>query len=100
MHGYDLTRIFVSALKQAMRSERWSAADTAERRSLIRAALENLEEPVEGILRTYSQPFRPYNVHDPDAHEALGLADLCVARFAKNGRLMLPDTGMDIDMLQ
>ncbi|WP_298835798.1 ABC transporter substrate-binding protein [uncultured Roseobacter sp.] len=96
VHGYDLTRILVVALGQAVLSEDWAGADMQGRRALLRHALENLQKPVEGILKTYNRPFRRYSISDPDAHEALGLSDLCVAGFSRDGRLVLPDRGASL----
>lgn len=86
VHGYDLTRVLVAAMRQAAGTPEW-AGDIREKRRAIHAALENLETPVEGILKTYSPPFAPYSEDARDAHEALGVEDLCMAAFTENGVL-------------
>lgn len=90
VHGYDLTLILVSAIEQAMITPDWNGDITAKRRA-VRAALEDLNRPVAGILRTYVAPFSRYSVSAPDAHEALGLNDLCMTAFDADGRLDLTD---------
>lgn len=86
VHGYDLTRLLIAAGEQAASDPNWQGTIT-QRRSALKAALENLETPVDGILKRYEAPFRPYASDDRDAHEALGLDDLCLARFSEDGRL-------------
>ncbi|WP_195822063.1 ABC transporter substrate-binding protein [Roseobacter sp. MH60115] len=91
VHGYDLTKLFLAALEQAVGSAAWADAPIEARRDMVRLALENLPAPIEGILKSYERPFRPYSMTDRDAHEALGAPDLCMATFAETGRLTLAD---------
>ncbi|MEM9043354.1 MAG: ABC transporter substrate-binding protein [Pseudomonadota bacterium] len=86
VHGYDLAKILIAASEQAARSEAWKGT-SASRRAALKQALEHLEEPVRGILRLYRTPFRPFSREDTDAHEALGLSDLCLAGFREDGSL-------------
>jgi len=88
VHGYDLTKILVQGIRQAQADPGWQDGDIRLRRSLLVAALENLEAPVEGFLKTYSRPFTPYGRATPDAHEALSGRDLCMVRFAEDGSLV------------
>jgi len=90
VHGYDMTRILISAAAQASSSSDWPD-DVRGRRAAIKAALEDLQTPVEGILKRYDRPFRAPTPSDNDAHEALGLNDLCIARFREDG--LLQDAG-------
>lgn len=87
VHGYDLTRVLLSALKQAAQSETWGE-DIKTDRAEVRRALENLNAPVDGILRHYERPFSSYSEDNKDAHEALRLEDLCLARFDEEGLLV------------
>lgn len=89
VHGYDLTKLFLAALDQAVRAAEWADAPIEARRDLVRLALENLPAPIEGILKSYERPFLPYSMADRDAHEALGMPDLCMAAFSEAGGLML-----------
>ncbi len=86
VHGYDLTRILIAAARQAAQTPLWSGS-IQDKRTAIKRALETLETPVEGILRTYTRPFEEYRTVRPDAHEALGGDDLCMAAFREDGRL-------------
>ncbi|MFT5067627.1 MAG: branched-chain amino acid transport system substrate-binding protein [Reinekea sp.] len=88
VHGYDLTRILMASIKQARATPEWGGDIIAKRRA-VRMALENLNAPIHGILKSYSAPFLHYTPETPDAHEALGLDDLCMAVFEADGRLSL-----------
>ena len=87
VHGYDLTRVLIAAVQQAAVAPGWGGDITSKRLAVLQA-LEALDLPVEGILKTYAPPFRPGTVDDPSAHEALGIADLCMARFGASNNLM------------
>lgn len=90
VHGYDMTRILIAAAQQAAQGADWQG-DTQAQRAAIKAALEDLQTPVDGILKRYDRPFRAPTPSDMDAHEALGLNDLCMARFGEDG--LLQDAG-------
>lgn len=87
VHGYDLAKLMIAAADQAAASPEWENSSIQDRRAMLRLALLDLGTPVEGILNTYERPFSPYSIARPDAHEALGLNDLCLARFAENGQI-------------
>lgn len=86
VHGYDLAKVLIAAAEQASKDPRWAEGIIGRRRAL-RAALQQLETPVEGILDRYDPPFTPYVEVGSDAHEALGLKHLCMARFDETGAL-------------
>ncbi len=86
VHGYDLVQILIAAAQQASKTPEWSGT-IAQKRAAVKTALEALQTPVEGILRTYVEPFETYRTARPDAHEALGADDLCMAEFRPDGRL-------------
>lgn len=86
VHAYDLTLTLVAAAAQASRGEGWNG-DIVGMRAALKTALEDLEQPVDGIMDHYAPPFRPYGPRDTDAHEALGLGHLCFRSFDENGRL-------------
>ncbi|WP_300019295.1 ABC transporter substrate-binding protein [uncultured Roseobacter sp.] len=92
VHGYDLTKLFLAALEQAVNTVEWGDAPIAARRDMVRLALENLPGPIEGILKSYERPFRAYSMTNPDAHEALGMPDLCMAAFSEARGLVLADS--------
>ncbi|WP_299632485.1 ABC transporter substrate-binding protein [uncultured Roseobacter sp.] len=91
VHGYDLTRLLLAAIEQSAQASDWAALSIQQRRAAVRLALTRLEAPVDGILKTYAEPFAPYSPAYRDAHEALGLGDLCMASFDETGRLVLVD---------
>lgn len=66
IHAYDLTRLFISALKQVQLTGNKTIDSKA-----LHQALENLETPVSGLIKTYKKPFSQYSQHHNDAHEAL-----------------------------
>lgn len=84
IHAYDLGLIIRAALENVALRER------AERhRGDVRTALENLNQPIEGLVRRYAPPFEPYHPYRPDAHEALGMNDLCMATFGSDDQIVL-----------
>ena len=87
VHGFDLGLIFMAALEQAAANPDWDAGIVVRRR-LLRDALEALEQPVSGILRTYRAPFSPVVEDNMNGHEALSGSDLCRAQFDAQGRLV------------
>ena len=91
VHGFDLGLILLTALEQAAASPDWDG-DIRNRRALLRDALEDLDEPVSGILRTYQTPFSEVSADNMQGHEALSGADLCLAQFDPDGRLVARDT--------
>ncbi len=87
VHGYDLTRVLIQAAAEAAETDAWMTGTISQKRRALRDALEHVERPVHGILDEYHPPFRPFTPDALDAHEALGLKDLCIAQFRKNGLL-------------
>jgi branched-chain amino acid transport system substrate-binding protein len=80
IHAYDLTKLLLSALNSITITENMNT-----NRTQLKYALEHLEEPVEGLLKTYQTPFSTWSTVNPDAHEALGLGDLCMAKYNQHG---------------
>ncbi len=70
-HGYDFMHILAKAINLARSTER----------SAIRDALENVPEH-RGLIKLYKPPFTP------DRHEALGPAELLMARYNLEGVLV------------
>ncbi len=58
--GYDAVFIFAAAVKQAQ------STDTKK----IKLALEDLKEPVQGVITTWKKPFTAWNPANEDTHEA------------------------------
>ena len=80
IHAYDLGKLVISALEQIDLTE-----DMNANRRLLRDKLEQLDNPVQGLVKNYRQPFMPFTSDNPDAHEALDLSDLCMAEFTPEG---------------
>jgi len=77
IHAYDLTKLLIQAIKQA-----GLTGDMDQDRNAIRLALENLKEPMQGLVKTYQKPFSVFNTKDnPDAHEALGKDHYCMGQY-------------------
>lgn len=84
IHAYDLTRILIAAVEQA-----GMTGDIHQDRRNIRIALENLERPVEGLIKTYKRPFGVFSEDNPDAHEALSVEDFIMARYRDDNGIVL-----------
>jgi len=74
--GYDAVLIFVAAAKQA------GSTDTKK----IKEALEDLKEPVQGVIATWNKPFSKWNPGDDSTHEAFTRAQT-VMGVVKDGHV-------------
>ena len=84
IHAYDLTRLLIAAInKNALQDE------IELNRNNIKNALENLNAPVQGLIKTYSKPFTAYSPNNPDAHEALGRDDYRMGHYGPNNEIIL-----------
>lgn len=84
IHGYDLTRLFIAALKQSKLS-----GNILHDRNQLRASLENLNTPVKGLIKRYVQPFEAFSLDKPDAHEALGREDFVMGHYDEEDRIVI-----------
>ncbi|WP_053043296.1 ABC transporter substrate-binding protein [Thalassomonas actiniarum] len=84
VHGYDLTRLLMAAIRQA-----GLTGDAKQDRLAIHYALEHLSQDVTGLLKTYRQPFQPYDKNTPNAHEALGQQDYTMGYYGNNNEVIL-----------
>jgi branched-chain amino acid transport system substrate-binding protein len=80
IHAYDLGRLAFQAMTEITLSD-----SMPTNRQLLREKLEKLHTPIKGLIKTYQQPFSSFSPNQPDAHEALGLSDLCMAKFTPEG---------------
>lgn len=78
-HAYDLTHILARAIDLAGTTDRPSVRDALER-------VENYQ----GLIKDYAKPF------GPASHEALGPADLLMARYRDDGALVPVDVPDEI----
>jgi len=75
--GYDAVYLFAAAVKQAQSS------DTHK----IKLALENLKEPVHGVIATWQKPFAVWDPADENSHEAFR-RDQVVMGMVKDGHVV------------
>jgi branched-chain amino acid transport system substrate-binding protein len=75
--GYDAVYIFAAAVTQAQ------STDTRK----IKLALEDLKEPVKGVITTWQKPFSTWNPANEDTHEAFR-RDQAVMGMVKDGRVV------------
>ncbi len=75
--GYDAVYIFAAAVKQAQ------STDTHK----IKLALEELKEPVKGVIATWKHPFSSWNPADEQTHEAFRRENV-VMGMVKDGRVV------------
>jgi branched-chain amino acid transport system substrate-binding protein len=81
--GYDAVYIFAAAVKQAQ------STDTHK----IKDALEDLKDPVKGVIATWKHPFSKWNPADVQTHEAFRREN-AVMGMVKDGRVVF---GNDAD---
>jgi branched-chain amino acid transport system substrate-binding protein len=81
--GYDAVYIFAAAVKQAQ------STDTRR----IKEALEDLRDPVKGVIATWQKPFSVWDPANEDSHEAFR-RDQVVMGMVKDGRVVF---GNDAD---
>lgn len=85
IHAYDLTKVLIQAIKQTGLS-----GNMDKDRAAIRLALENIQEPVTGLVKTYRTPFSAFDQQsNPNAHEALHAEDYCMGEFGKNDEIVI-----------
>ncbi len=84
IHAYDLTKILIQTVKEVGLGK-----DMVTNRLTIRKGLENLKQPVKGLIKTYRKPFGVFDAKTPDAHEALSLGDMAMGKFGKHGEIRL-----------
>jgi branched-chain amino acid transport system substrate-binding protein len=75
--GYDAVLIFAAAVKQA------GSTDTHK----IKAALEDLKEPVKGVIATWNHPYTKWNPADVTTHEAFRREQV-VMGMVQDGRVV------------
>jgi branched-chain amino acid transport system substrate-binding protein len=75
--GYDAVYIFAAAVKQAQ------STDTHK----IKEALEDLKEPVKGVIATWKKPYSKWNPADVQTHEAFRREN-AVMGMVKDGRVV------------
>jgi branched-chain amino acid transport system substrate-binding protein len=85
IHAYDLTKLLIQAIEQS-----GLTGNITQDRNAIRLALENLNAPINGLVKTYNKPFSIFDEkQNTNAHEALSKEDFCMASFGKNNEILL-----------
>ncbi|WP_415900965.1 ABC transporter substrate-binding protein [Neptuniibacter sp. QD48_11] len=79
-HAYDLAKVAIQSMQDIPLSD-----DMVKNRQLLKEKLEALNTPVKGLIKTYHKPYSTFTQSNLDAHEALGLSDLCMAKFTPGG---------------
>ena len=69
--GYDAVYLFAAAIKQAQ------SDDTHK----IKAALEDLKEPVKGVIATWNHPFSKWDPANEQTHEAFKRSDAIMGKI-------------------
>mgnify|MGYP000386198772 CR=1 FL=1 len=80
VHSFDLANIFLTAFANVK-----PKGNISDIRLSLRNELERIKKPIEGLIKTYQHPFSQWSPTQPDAHEALGLENLCMAEYKANG---------------
>ena len=85
IHAYDLTKLLIQAIKQIALT-----GDIGKDRNAIRLALENIDTPIQGLVKTYRKPFSEFNpLTNINAHEALNPENYCMAKFGENDEILI-----------
>lgn len=84
IHAHDLGLLLIEAAKQV--DPDLSILAT---RAYLRAALENIDGPVRGLVKVYKRPFTVFSEATPDAHEALDIKDFVMASFGAKDEIIL-----------
>ena len=85
IHAYDLTKLLIQAMNKVAFSD-----DIVTNRNAIRQALENINTPVQGLVKTYENPFTVFdNTNNKNAHEALNKTDYCMGHYGLNGEILI-----------
>lgn len=87
--GYDAVLIFAAAVKQAQ------SGDTRK----IKDALEDLKEPVKGVITTWKRPFSKWDPANVETHEAFRRDDT-VMGIVKDGQVIFADPADRKRMIQ
>lgn len=87
IHAYDATRIMLAAIRETSLT-----GNVLEDRNAVRLALENLQKPVQGLVKNYAKPFSSFDKNsNPNGHEALGPESYCMGRYNRVGDIVLDD---------
>lgn len=74
--GHDAILVLAAALQQA------GSTDSTK----LKEALENLQTPVVGVIKTYNKPYATWDPAKPETHEAFAIKDVVMA-IVKDGKM-------------
>ncbi|MCJ8345452.1 ABC transporter substrate-binding protein, partial [bacterium] len=83
IHAYDLTKLLLHSISKSTLS-----GDMIKDRDTIRLALENINQKIEGLIKTYIHPFNG-KINDLDGHEALDRADYAMGIYGASNEIRL-----------
>ena len=86
IHALDLGSILMMAAEKVSADKARSAKEV---RQLLRNRLETLQDPIQGLVKTYTQPFSQVTNDNPDGHEALSKENIVFARFSEDDAIEL-----------
>lgn len=85
VHAYDLTKLLIAAIEQA-----GLTGQIKKDRDTIRQALENLQSPVQGLIKTYEKPYSVFDAKKAiNAHEALHKENYCMAYYSDENEILI-----------
>ena len=85
IHAYDLTKLLIQAIQQS-----GLTGDMPTDRNAIRLALEDLQAPVQGLVKTYTKPFSIFDENSNyNAHEALNQDNYCMGHFGSQDQILI-----------
>jgi len=84
IHAYDLTKLLIASIKQAGLS-----GNKDKDKNAIHQALESLNTPIKGLIKTYNKPFSAYDKKNNNAHEALTYSDYVMAYYDTDNQVIL-----------
>jgi len=84
IHAYDLTKLLIAGMSEVKLS-----SNIKKDRISLRASLENIKDPIQGLIKVYTTPFDEYSSENRDAHEALNASDYRMAVYGLHNEILL-----------
>jgi branched-chain amino acid transport system substrate-binding protein len=84
IHAYDLTKLLIAGMSEVKLS-----SNIKKDRISLRASLENIKDPIQGLIKVYTTPFDEYSSENRDTHEALNASDYRMAVYGLHNEILL-----------
>lgn len=84
IHAYDLGLLVIQALRDVE-----LGPDMNVNRRALRKSLEQINTPVNGLIKRYQRPFSTWTPESGGAHEALGVEDFCMGYYTDSNTIRL-----------